>query len=146
MESEKNVQYAVPANVSTRFEIIDGIGMKEILIIFIAFAISFSLYTAIGIPKKEVVTEYEELSDTQKMLAENGELELNENKQLVEKVNYVSGFIRVTVLIFLPASVFMFIRVDSNTGVSLLSSFKAMKYFMSSQKRYLYVHNSANNK
>ncbi len=47
MDREES-KYLIPVNVSTRFEIIEGIGMYEIKIIFIATIVGLAIYKILG--------------------------------------------------------------------------------------------------
>lgn len=133
-ESTSSLQYLVPANVSAKFEFIDGFGWSELKIVlfatFIGIALAFlsSLFVKVERIEKENLTVEQSVG-------------LQEN-YLIKKTPYVPAPIKGLMVIVPAAGSFMVVRRNPTTGLSLIRFLIDMKDFKKKQKLYLYRYNS----
>ncbi len=137
-EKEKNsIQFFVPPNVSARFEIIEGFGVRELIICIITIAIGLLLTFATNFITTKQTIKVEELSAEERLEIEEGIEEITKSTPIIPTP------VRVIVFIAFPTAVtFLIVRKNPITGMSVSELIKGRNQFCKRQKRYLYKYNS----
>lgn len=137
-EQDKNIiQYLIPANVSTKFEFFDGFGWYELKIVSVCFIIGILLFFALGIPKKTIYTNVDNVSIEATIGIDTEDVETVE-----KKVPYIPSIVRVLLIIIPTVGSFFFVKKDPSNGLSLMYTVKSAKDYKRKQKLYLYKYNS----
>lgn len=136
--SEKNyLKYFVPPNVSARFEIIEGFGVKELIVCSIVLIIGLFLTFATGLIATKQTIKVEDLSQEQRLGIEEG------IEEITERTPIIPIPIRVILFIALPtAGAFAVVRKNPITGMSISELIKGRNEYNKRQKRYLYKYDS----
>lgn len=127
---KRKIQYLIPANVSTRFELFPGFGWRESIVVGIFVAIGLALFLLLGIPTREI-----KIKDPVMTFDETG----------TEIVNYIDKEepivpmpIRFIILSGPAAIAFFATKKIPGTNRSLVDNIRSRKEFNSRQKRYLF--------
>lgn len=137
MEEEKqDFKYLIPANVSARFEFIEGFGFNELIKVVAVFLISLVIYYLLGMPKEMAYTDpygSELINVTKEMILSGSAIERE-----IPKVRMIWRLLSVLIP---TALTFTLIKKDGN-GLSAIDFIKKFKKFKRAQKRYSYIYNS----
>lgn len=139
-----SILYLVPANVSARFEFIDGFGWRELQMVLIAVLFGVGLYMLTGLIPKPINTE-DKINSEQVVKNEmaSGQAVDIDIEQAEQRVPLIPNPVRVLVFIVIPgAGVFIMVRRNPTSGLSLMQFVLAMKDFNRRQKLYLYKYGS----
>lgn len=141
MKEENNennsLKYFVPPNVSARFEIIEGFGIKELIVCSIALLIGVFLTFTTGLIATRKTIKVEDLAQEKRVGIEA------ELKEITESTPIIPMPIRVIFFIAIPtAGVFAVVRKNPITGMSIEELIKGRNEYKKRQKRYLYKYDS----
>lgn len=153
-KDNKDNEFLIPQNVSTRTEIFPGIGWKELAIIAVAIGIGFLFFLVLGIPNK-YVNKSDEISffgngspmvsslstATTKPAQMLGATAPSTNQTKADQpekvmVPVIAVPFRLCVVILFAG--LAYILVSSANGPSILSILISMRRFSNSRKRYYY--------
>lgn len=133
---KREFHYLIPANVSARFEFIEGFGFKELIIVVTAFLISLVFYAILSIPKE--LAYVNALGNP----IENVTKEMLMNGSAIEReINKVPMIWRILTVLVPTSLTFALVKKDS-TGISPIESIRKFKKFRKTQKKYSYIYNS----
>lgn len=141
MKEENNennsLKYFVPPNVSARFEIIEGFGIKELIVCSIALLIGVFLTFTTGLIATRKIIKVEDLAQEKRVGIEA------ELKEITESTPIIPMPIRVIFFIAIPtAGAFAVVRKNPITGMSIEELIKGRNEYKKRQKRYLYKYDS----
>lgn len=135
MEEIKSDKYSylIPANVSARFEFIDGFGWRELILTALGILLGFMLYTATGVFKKTVEVEPKAIHMNEK---------INENGMIEKKVYIIPLPIRLFLLLICAFGSFTLVKKDPRMNMSVYEILLTGFEFGKKQKKYLYEYRS----
>lgn len=131
----KEIEFAVPSNVSARYEFFYGFGWKELIIVAVALLIGILIFSVLGIPKKIEYLDPKELMFTENTV-------LNEDGLCEIKIPIVPMLARVFIIVVSVSSTFFSIKKDPLTDESFWQLYKRKRKFQKEQQKYSYVYNS----
>lgn len=140
---ENNVTfYSVPSNVSTKFEFFPGFGWFELKYVGVALIVGALLFFITGLFTTSSFVPQEELTLSQKVGLDEGELKVNPDGMVEIKKEAVPMIVRVLLVIIPSAGAFFFVRRDPSTNMSLIYNLRGASEFKKRQRLYLYKYNS----
>jgi len=133
-QESKVTQYPIPANVTTKFEFIEGFGWRELFIVLTAIACGVCIFYLLGLPHKTISVKSDVVNVSQNVDGINNLLKKN--------VPYIPDFVRAFAIIIPGGLAFFLVRKPPFIDMSLLVMLQYLKNFKKRQKRYKYKYRS----
>lgn len=139
VEKDEGLNYIIPANVNTKFEVFPGIGYKELAYLLAATAIGVMIFLLLGVFKTTEIIKRENVDPM--MLIGLTEEELLKPEITITK-DVISAPIRLFACATFPLFVYFLFKTDPNTNISFYKQLSYKRIFTQNQRRYLYKLNS----
>jgi hypothetical protein len=137
LEEKQVTKYLIPANVTTRWELIPGFGWSEMRLVIAALIIGALIFFGLSQIKKTTL-----IDPTKAPITATIGAQLNKDGQYVKVTPVIPAMVRFFILILPGTVTFFLVKKESYNNMSLLQLYTSAKELKEKQRLYLYKYNS----